>query len=59
MPNFKCSLLGKETNFEKKPNFDTMGLPYDFESVMHYPGMAFSIDDKNKFTIKTKVEFES
>ncbi|KAL9894888.1 dorsal-ventral patterning protein tolloid-like [Glossina fuscipes fuscipes] len=35
---------GKELNFDKQlgNTSDSLGLPYDFESIMHYPNRAFS-----------------
>ena len=41
--------------FEKETGeeFSTFGLPYDYSSVMHYRGDAFSVNGKN--TIITKV----
>ena len=32
---------GTARQFELQPNADTLGLPYDYHSVMHYPSTAF------------------
>jgi len=44
----------KRHNFKKYDNtiINHYGLPYDFDSVMHYEGTAFS--EENRLTIKTK-----
>lgn len=39
-------------NFAKNADFDTQGLPYDYASLMHYPGTAFSKDGSRTFTPK-------
>ena len=44
---------GTEQNFAIKTDMETFGLDYDFQSLMHYDGMAFS-NNKN-YTIVTKV----
>uniref|UniRef100_A0A1B0G546 Metalloendopeptidase n=1 Tax=Glossina morsitans morsitans TaxID=37546 RepID=A0A1B0G546_GLOMM len=50
---------GKELNFDKQlgNTSDSLGLPYDFESIMHYPNRAFS---KNLYqdTIKPIAEVD-
>lgn len=33
---------GKERNFEKREASNSLGFPYDYESVMHYSDKAFS-----------------
>ncbi|XP_014665613.1 PREDICTED: blastula protease 10-like [Priapulus caudatus] len=47
----------QQTNFLKYPGSETRnyGVPYDYTSVMHYSGTAFSKDplDLNRITIKT------
>ena len=42
-----------EFNFQKQPtsNVDSMNVPYDYESMMHYGKTAFG---SGKITIKTK-----
>ena len=46
---------GKEHNFRKiLPNLWTpFGTPYDYFSIMHYDGKAFSANRKNTITSKT------
>ncbi|XP_071106281.1 meprin A subunit beta-like [Haliotis cracherodii] len=46
---------GKEHNFQAHPSseLDTFGVPYDYDSIMHYNAYEFSKDD-NKPTIITK-----
>lgn len=45
-------------NFQKKSNeeTETFGLPYDFDSLMHYPNDAFAKPGTN-LTIVSKVYF--
>ena len=47
------SILGKEHNFRKQSasNIDSMNVPYDYSSVMHYGKTAFG---SGKITIQTK-----
>jgi hypothetical protein len=35
-------LSGKEVNFAKQNSINSLGAPYDYDSVMHYPSTAFS-----------------
>ena len=35
-------------NFDKCKTCDTLGTPYDFESIMHYPDDAFAVDPRKK-----------
>ncbi|XP_071961986.1 blastula protease 10-like [Antedon mediterranea] len=43
---------GKEHNFEKSTSIDTMGVPYDITSVMHYGKYYFSKNDLPTITTK-------
>ncbi|GAB0093341.1 Metalloendopeptidase [Sergentomyia squamirostris] len=54
--NWENIKKGKEHNFSIKPNTTTtmFDLPYDYGSVMHYPGTAFS--KNGNFTIVPKEE---
>nr|CAD7264158.1 unnamed protein product [Timema shepardi] len=47
---------GRENNFQKssKQTTDALGVNYDYRSVMHYSGFAFSAN--NKPTIESKVQ---
>ena len=46
-----CSIAiittGKLTNFDKRPaeEITSQGLPYDYDSIMHYDAYAFSSND--------------
>lgn len=44
--SLKYLLTGKAGNFRKYPvsKIDSLGTPYDFESVMHYGAKAFSVN---------------
>lgn len=50
--------LGHTHNFDKKDNdlVETFDLPYDYESLMHYPNNAFAKPGAN-VTIVSKVQF--
>ena len=49
-------IAGKQHNFRKKSSssIGSMGVPYDYKSIMHYRGTAFS--KNGQLTIKTKNE---
>ena len=39
---FCCTYIGKSGNFRKQgSNVDSLGFPYDYESVMHYGSKSF------------------
>ena len=44
--------IGMAYNFEKRPNFDSKGTEYDYDSIMHYGKLAFS--KSRRPTIKPK-----
>lgn len=56
LTTFPRFVEGFYSNFGKAGNdiADTFGLPYDFESLMHYPSNAFAKTNKN-VTIISKV----
>ena len=44
---YKCSLsiyVGAEGNFAPQSNSTSQGLPYDLDSIMHFPHNAFSLN---------------
>ena len=47
---------GYERNFEKATSFfsTTQGVPYDYDSVMHYSSHAFSTNDQATITPRDK-----
>jgi hypothetical protein len=50
----KNSLLGAARNFKKYPksDVDSLNIPYDYASIMHYPEKAFT--KNGKYTIVPK-----
>lgn len=46
-------LKGTKGNFEKRNDIESLDIPYDFGSVMHYGSQAFSNDYKY-ITVETK-----
>ena len=45
-------LPGYEPNFDKKIDVNSLGVTYDFNSIMHYSATAFGVN--NAITISTK-----
>jgi len=43
---------GTEGNFAKIPNADSLGVTYDFNSIMHYDEYAFTKNDKMTMSSK-------
>ena len=43
---------GFESNFDKETDVNSLGVPYDFNSIMHYSASAFA--ERNTYTISTK-----
>lgn len=44
-------LPGKESNFLKQTEVDTGGVPYNYNSIMHYPRNAFSSNGKDTIEV--------
>ena len=45
---------GAERNFDKKTDVNSLGVPYDFNSIMHYSATAFAQFNANTITTKEK-----
>lgn len=46
-------LSGAKYNFDKVNNFNNLGTPYDYKSIMHYDDRAFAIN-RNQLTLQGK-----
>ena len=45
---------GYESNFDKKTNVNSLGVPYDFNSIMHYSARALALPDTQTISTKEK-----
>ena len=45
---------GYEPNFDKETAVNSLGVPYDFNSIMHYSASAFAKGDTNTISTKEK-----
>ena len=45
---------GFEPNFDKETDVNSLGVPYDFNSIMHYSATAFALSNTNTISTKEK-----